>query len=37
MLFAINMLTDSNSLWFQWPTLGILAFLALRTAWTIGR
>jgi adenylate cyclase len=29
-LFAINMLTDSSDLWFQWPTLIILFVYALR-------
>jgi len=29
-LFTINMLTDSDSLWFQWPTLVIIVLFALR-------
>ena len=36
-VFAVNMLTYTDTVWFQWPTLGILAVFALRTAWTIGR
>jgi adenylate cyclase len=35
-LFTINMLTDSDSLWFQWPTLVIIVVFALRmiSAWS---
>ena len=36
-VFAVNMLTYTDTIWFHWPTLGILAIFALRTAWTIGR
>jgi len=32
-LFAINMMTWHGYPWFVWPTLAILAGLALRTAW----
>jgi class 3 adenylate cyclase len=34
---AINLLTYHGTLWFQWPTLGILFVLALRAAWVLGR
>ena len=36
-VFVVNMLTYTDTIWFHWPTLGILAVFALRTAWTIGR
>ena len=34
--FTINMLTESDSLWFQWPTLAIIVVFTLRTisAWS---
>jgi adenylate cyclase len=32
-LFTINMLTSSDSLWFQWPTLVIIVIFALRMIW----
>jgi adenylate cyclase len=31
LLFAINMLSGGRSWWFQWPTLGILFVLAMRS------
>lgn len=34
-VFAVNMLTWEGRAWFVWPTLGILAWLALR--WTLMR
>ena len=32
-LLAINIFSWSGTLWFQWPTLGILLVFALRTIW----
>jgi adenylate cyclase len=31
--FAINMLSSSDSLWFQWPSLGIIVVFTLRIIW----
>jgi hypothetical protein len=36
-VFAINMLTSTDRVWFQWPTLGVLVVLGLRAAWLLGR
>jgi adenylate cyclase len=36
-LLAINLIASPDAIWFQWPTLGILAYLALRAAFRIGR
>ena len=37
LVVIINMLTYTGTIWFHWPTLGILTVFAIRTAWTIGR
>ena len=34
---AINLLTYHGTLWFQWPSLGILFVLGLRAAWAMGK
>ncbi len=37
LVVVINMLSYTGTIWFHWPTLGILTVFAIRTAWTIGK
>jgi adenylate cyclase len=34
---TLNLLTYHGSVWFQWPSLGILLVLGLRAAWAMGK
>jgi hypothetical protein len=37
LVFVINMLTYTDTIWFHWPTLGILTVLGIRAAWLMVR